>query len=165
MLPGLEGFYDGAEAVDELAHALQCATLAWQGGGSPELVAAALVHDIGRHPDVAREDMAHERAGSLWAARNCRKPHGDKVAWLVAAHVPAKLWLVAHEPSYSTGLSPVSQVSLGAQSSGSDLGPWSGHGWWADALQLRRWDDRAKVPGAATCSLEGILSLTEAIWS
>jgi len=37
----------GGEAVSQLEHALQCATLAEQAGKTPELITACLLHDIG----------------------------------------------------------------------------------------------------------------------
>ncbi|MEL0576860.1 HD domain-containing protein, partial [Neisseria gonorrhoeae] len=37
----------GGEAINQLQHALQCAHLAERSGASPELVAAALLHDLG----------------------------------------------------------------------------------------------------------------------
>lgn len=43
----------GREAVSQLEHALQCAQLAEQGGASPALVAASLLHDIGHMVGVS----------------------------------------------------------------------------------------------------------------
>ena len=37
----------GGEAVSQLQHALQCATLAQENGATDELIAACLLHDIG----------------------------------------------------------------------------------------------------------------------
>ena len=37
----------GSEAVSQTEHALQCATLAAEGGASAELIAACLLHDVG----------------------------------------------------------------------------------------------------------------------
>lgn len=41
------------EAVTQLEHALQCAQLAREQGGSPALIAAALLHDVGQFIDDA----------------------------------------------------------------------------------------------------------------
>jgi predicted HD phosphohydrolase len=60
MLRQLEGITDGF-ACDQLVHALQTATLAERAGADPEMVFAALVHDIGKvvsvfnHPNIAAE--------------------------------------------------------------------------------------------------------------
>ena len=63
----------GGEAVTQLEHALQAATLAEQEGAQPSLVAAALLHDVGhllhRLPDDAPAhgvDDAHEQLGHEW---------------------------------------------------------------------------------------------------
>ena len=37
----------GSEAINQQQHALQCAHLAEQAAATPELVAAALLHDLG----------------------------------------------------------------------------------------------------------------------
>ena len=37
----------GGEAVSQLQHALQCARLAENSGATPELICAALLHDLG----------------------------------------------------------------------------------------------------------------------
>ncbi|HET9058484.1 MAG TPA: hypothetical protein VFN61_01075 [Acidimicrobiales bacterium] len=165
LLAGLAGIYDPGEDVDELDHAMQCATLAYESGAGPELVAAALVHDIGRHPELERPRFAHERTGALWALSACTVRHAERVAWLVGAHVAAKIWLAGHEAGYP--LSEVSRASLLVQSSGegSVLASYVGHVWWADALRLRRWDDAAKVPGASVASLREIMAVSDGLWA
>lgn len=67
----------GSEAVDQLTHALQAGTLAVRSGARPELVAAALLHDIGRSPSVADElpGVPHERIGATY----CRRHLGHEV--------------------------------------------------------------------------------------
>jgi predicted HD phosphohydrolase len=157
VFASMKGFFDGEEEVDELSHALQCATNALRDGAAAELVAAALLHDVGRAPAVCGSypGTPHERAGALWLGPRATK----KVAWLVEAHVPAKVFLVSSEPAYFEGLSPASVSSLGYQRvDQAELAPWASHQWWPEALQLRRWDDSAKVPGAVTATLEEVLS-------
>jgi predicted HD phosphohydrolase len=154
----MRGFFDGEEEVDELDHALQCATNALRGEAGPDLVAAALLHDVGRAPAVHELYPAtpHERAGSLWLGPRA----SEKVAWLVEAHVPAKVFLVSSDPAYLATLSPASVFSLGQQRlrvDQEDLAPWASHQWWPEALQLRKWDDAAKVPGAPTVGIDEIL--------
>jgi predicted HD phosphohydrolase len=156
VLSGMKGFFDGEEGVDELDHALQCATNALRGGAGPELVAAAFLHDVGRAPAVQPLYPAtpHERAGARWLGRRA----SEKVAWLVEAHVPAKVFLVGSDPAYFDILSPASVSSLGRQRvDEAELAPWISHPWWPEALQLRRWDDAAKVAGAATVSVDEVL--------
>lgn len=141
----------GLEPVDQRAHALQCAAQAIDAGADDELVAAAALHDVGRAPSVGPRypSLPHEAAGARWA----RPALGERVAWLVAAHVPAKRYLVATDAGYAAALSPASTHSLEVQGgplSGRGLDAFAAHPWCADAVALRRWDEGAKVPGAAT---------------
>jgi predicted HD phosphohydrolase len=148
----------GGEAVDQLAHALQAGTLAVRAGARPAVVAAALLHDIGRAPAVAAElpDAPHERAGAAY----CSRLLGHEVGWLVGAHVLAKRALVVLEPEYAARLSPVSVRSLaeqGGPAGAADLERFLRHPWASDAMLVRRWDDDAKVPGAPTLGLDELL--------
>jgi len=154
-LGSLAGVFDEEEPVDELAHAQQCATLALAAGAGPELVAAALFHDVGRAVVVgaAHPGLAHELAGARWLASRT----AAKVAWLVGAHVPAKVYLVEHDPDYAGALTPASMASLARQRGHHPpLAELAAHAWWAEALQLRRWDDAGKVPGAPVADLGSI---------
>lgn len=148
VLAELDGVHDGVEAVDELAHALQSAELARLAGADPALVAAALLHDVGRAPSVAAatDGLEHDVAGAVWLEDRLGRP-GHRTAWLVGAHVAAKVYLVASDPGYRAGLSDESVRSLAGQQ-GSIDGDVLSHPWWPDALRLRRWDDLAKDPDA-----------------
>jgi gamma-butyrobetaine dioxygenase len=74
----------------------------------------------------------------------------------VRLHVAAKRYLAATEPWYHGLLSEASKLSLKLQG-----GPFDAAGATAfaarphaeGAIALRRWDDAAKVPGAATPDL------------
>jgi predicted HD phosphohydrolase len=140
---------DEPEPIDELDHALQAAGLAVAEGADDELVAAALLHDIGRSPALADTTGEHERVAAEWLAPRL----GGRVAWLAGAHVAAKVHLVVTDPAYRSQLTPAIVASLAHQ----DGGDRAAHPWWADALRLRRWDDRAKVPGAPAPSVEDLL--------
>ncbi len=156
VLAGMRGFFDGEEGVDELDHALQCATHALAAGAPPDVVAAALLHDVGRAPAVSGgyPGAPHEQAGARWLGGRA----SEKVAWLVSAHVAAKVFLVNSDPVYFNGLSAASVSSLVNQRDReTDLVPWTSHRWWPEAVQLRRWDDAAKVPGATTVSVDVVL--------
>jgi predicted HD phosphohydrolase len=152
----------GGEAVDQLAHALQAGTLAVRAGARPAVVAAALLHDIGRSPAVTAElpDAPHERAGAAY----CTRLLGHEVGWLVGAHVLAKRALVTIEPGYAALLSPVSVRSLAAQggpAAEAEVERFLQHPLAVDAMLVRRWDDEAKVPGAPTPSLEELLDIAD----
>jgi len=150
----------GGEAVDQLAHALQAASLAVRAGARPAVIIAALLHDIGRAPAVAAElpGAPHERAGAAY----CTRLLGAEVGWLVGSHVLAKRALVATDPAYLEKLSPVSVRSLAVQggpAAAGELTRFLRHRLAADAMMLRRWDDLAKVPGAPTRTLDELLDL------
>ena len=55
-----DGAYFG-EAVTETEHALQSAHLAEKSGAAPELIAAALLHDVGHLLHGLPEDVAEQR--------------------------------------------------------------------------------------------------------
>lgn len=154
--------YDG-EAVDQLTHALQTGTLAARAGARPAVVAAALLHDIGRSPGVSAElpDAPHERIGAAY----CSRLLGHEVGWLVGAHVLAKRALVTLEPDYAARLSPVSVRSLevqGGPAAAAEVERFLRHPLAAEAMLVRRWDDEAKDPGATTTGLAELLDITMA---
>ena len=142
------------EAVSQAVHMLQTASHARKAGASPELIAAALLHDIGHFlGPVSGDDLMngtdnqHSEVGAAWLA-----------AWFPAAvtepvrlHVAAKRYLCAVEPTYLTELSTASLYTLTVQ--GGPMRPhevaaWTAHPFARDALALRRWDEAAKDPRA-----------------
>ena len=46
------------EGVSQVEHAVQCAALAEEDGAPPSLIAAALLHDIGKREDLAGRPFA-----------------------------------------------------------------------------------------------------------
>jgi gamma-butyrobetaine dioxygenase len=157
----------GGEAVSELEHALQCAALAEAAGADEDLVLAALLHDVGRYAvprdrlSDALEEDEHAGRGAGPPRRGHHEVGADliapwvpaRVAWCVRMHADAKRYLCATEPGYCDRLSPASRRTLvvqGGVMTASEVAAARGHPWLADALALRRWDDAAKVPGAAT---------------
>ena len=153
------GSFDG-EVVDLLAHALQTAERARTAGADDELIAAAALHDCGRLAAVEARfpNVPHEEAG----ARLCAETFGERVAWLIAAHVPAKRYLVATDQYYAAQLSPTSVRTLerqGGPMPADELAAFARHPWAADAANLRRWDDLAKTPGAPGLTLDELLPI------
>jgi predicted HD phosphohydrolase len=130
--------------LSELDHGLQCAyELSRARPADHELQVAGLVHDIGHRfgPDESHGVMGAERVRDLL---------GERVAGLVEAHVPAKRYLVTTDPSYPSQLSVESTRTLGVQ--GGPLTPDEVASFLSrphalDAVELRRADDAAKVPG------------------
>jgi len=77
MLEGLSTITDGF-AVDQLTHSLQTATRAEEAGADPEMVVAALCHDIGKYVSVPN----HPRI----AAEILRPYVRDEVVQVILAH-------------------------------------------------------------------------------
>jgi [1-hydroxy-2-(trimethylamino)ethyl]phosphonate dioxygenase len=143
------------EGVSQLSHALQCAALASRDGADDELVAAALLHDVGHlvfgvHPPGWRDDVdddAHEARG----ARVLAAVLGPGVAAPVALHVTAKRWRCTVQPEYLEALSATSRATLTAQGGLLDAASrarFEAHPAFDRAVALRGWDDGAKVPGS-----------------
>ena len=139
--------------LDGLAHALQCgAILRAEHPEDPELAVAGLVHDIA---DIAYPDdhTDHDRRGATLVEPLL----GARVAQLVGAHVLAKRYLVATEPTYREGLSARSVETLAVQGdalAGSDLAALADNPDLAAILDLRRADERAKDPTARVPGLD-----------
>jgi predicted HD phosphohydrolase len=152
--------YDG-EPVDQLQHALQSAALASESEhrDDPEFVVACLLHDIARAPAVAglRYDEGaehHGAAGAHWLTPR----YGARVAYLAEQHVAAKRYLVATDADYLNALSPVSRETLVGQGGPMSLSEVTAFEADADhrlAVQLRRFDDRAKVVDLEVPGVEG----------
>ena len=163
-----EALYFG-EAVTETEHALQSAHLAAQAGAGPELVAAALLHDVGHLLHGLGEDVAergidgrHEAAGADWLARH----FGPAVVDPVRLHVAAKRYLCAVEPDYAAGLSDSSRLSLrlqGGPMTADQVAAFEREPHSRQAVAVRRWDDGAKVPGWVVPPLQHYRPLLDAM--
>jgi predicted HD phosphohydrolase len=144
-----------AEGLDfsELDHGLQSAAIiARIAPLDEELQIAALLHDLA-HP----WDEPGQPRHALMGADAVRWLLGERVARLIAGHVPAKRWLVTRDSSYRAMLSAESINTLAAQGGDmtADEVAWfeSLHDW-RDMVALRRADDGAKVPGATVPGLD-----------
>ncbi|MEA5465798.1 phosphonate degradation HD-domain oxygenase [Leptothoe sp. PORK10 BA2] len=155
----------GGEAVSQLEHALQCATLAEEAGKSSSLIAASLLHDLGHlvhhlgeEPalqgiDDRHEDRAVPVLETLFPAA---------VTTPIRLHVAAKRYLCAVEDSYWASLSHASKRSLELQ--GGVFTPEAAkafiqQSYAEDAVELRRWDDLAKVAELKTPDLDHFLPI------
>jgi len=157
----------GLSGVSQLEHALQAAALAEKAGSSKELVVAALlhdighlVHDLGESAAVRGIDDRHESLGSAYLSRL----FPPEVSEPVRLHVPAKRYLVATEETYSGLLSADSVRSLALQGgpmNADEQEAFQREAFWRDAVSLRRFDEEAKVRGAATPALVDHLPLIE----
>ena len=118
-----QGDYLG-EAVSQLEHSLQCASLAVEAGADSDTVLAALLHDVGRFiPRVNIESMPPEIApDGTFLGHGGHEIQGekylrgigfsDKVCRLVGSHVWAKRYLTATDKLYYDTLSKTSKISL-----------------------------------------------------
>ncbi len=156
------GMY-GGEAVTQLEHALQCASLAKADGAAPELVTAALLHDI-CHLAEALDDRDHPHGPT--GAAMLQELFPVAVTEPVRMHVDAKRYLCAIEPLYWSGLSDASKRSLmwqGGPFTPDEAAAFIAQPYAEDAVCLRRWDDEAKVPGATTASLDEFVAIMHSI--
>jgi len=156
--------YEG-EGVSQLEHALQAAGQAEDEGASAELVSAALLHDLGHMlnrqgatPTLRGIDDQHQ----YFAIPFIRGVFPDAVVEAIRLHVDAKRALCSLEPGYYEGLSGDSKRSLALQGgvfSRAETEAFLAKPFARDAMRLRRWDDRAKVPAAATRDLDHFLQI------
>lgn len=150
----------GGEAVSQLEHALQCATLAEKDDEAPTLIAACLLHDLGHlvhhlgnDPAVRGIDDRHEYR----AVPVLETLFPDAVTTPIRLHVAAKRYLCAVDDNYWASLSPASKRSLELQ--GGVFSKPMANAFIAqphaeNAVKLRRWDDMAKVENLQTPNLD-----------
>jgi phosphonate degradation associated HDIG domain protein len=145
----------GMEAISQERHALQCGLLAEQAGSCAELVAAALLHDLGHllapdsGPDGARGNDLHEVVAIPFLCG----AFGAGVIEPIRLHVDAKRYLCAVATGYWDTLSPASKRSLDFQGGAftiEEAMDFIAQPYAMDAVALRRWDDCAKSPTRAT---------------
>lgn len=155
--------YSG-EPVTQLEHALQCAWLAEQAGAGDALVTAALLHDLGHllndqgaSPTLRGIDDLHQ----FYALPFLRGLFADAVLEPIRWHVDAKRYLCATRPAYHAALSEDSRRSLvlqGGVFTAEQAQEFIARPHAAEAVQLRLWDDQAKVAGQATPPLAHFLA-------
>jgi phosphonate degradation associated HDIG domain protein len=156
--------YSG-DGVTQLEHALQTAALAESAGAAPELVTAALLHDLGHLLNLQGETpSAHgiDDQHQYFSIPFLRGLFPAAVIEPIRLHVEAKRALCALEAGYYETLSEDSKRSLKLQ--GGTYPPDQAAAFRAkpyaeDAMRLRRWDDQAKLPGASTPPLAHFLEI------
>ncbi|MBX3568975.1 MAG: HD domain-containing protein [Rhizobiaceae bacterium] len=157
------------EPVTMSEHMLQGAWLAEQEGASDELVAAALLHDIGHYtsefgtysPDDT-EDKHHDEAGGEVLA-----PFFPPViVECVRQHVAAKRYLCATDPSYFGKLSEASVHTLSLQGgpmSAEEVAEFRRNPFHDEAVRVRIWDEGGKVAGMQTRRFRDYVPLLERV--
>jgi predicted HD phosphohydrolase len=151
------------EEVAQLDHALQTASHATDAGVSRELIAAALLHDVGHLLAIAGDVRGpHEDTGPAFLS----SLFPTSVLNPITLHVPAKRYLCATEPDYHAGLSTGSMRSLerqGGPMTPDEVAAFERTPGWADGVALRRWDDAGKVDGAEVADLQSYEPLLRAL--
>ncbi|KAJ2744739.1 hypothetical protein GGI20_002708 [Coemansia sp. BCRC 34301] len=164
------------EKVSQLEHALQAAHHAKKDGADEETILAALLHDIG-HLCPAKEQCCETR-GKNWAAFHSTEATMDvgvvdhdkvgaeylrqlgfpkKTCELIESHVLAKRYLSAIDPSYHMDLSSASKQSLklqGGPFTTAEMRAFEKDPLFKQKVQIRKWEDAAKVPGAKSPALD-----------
>ena len=161
-----------SEEISQVDHAVQAAMLAQSNSESKELVLAALLHDIGHLVHLQAlgngeahfsQDLRHEVVAADVLAGLLPNSVISPIRW----HVAAKRWLCTTESGYLASLSRASVESLhfqGGIMTSSECAQFAEKGGFVDAIQLRRWDDEAKVVGIITDPIGEFRRLLAANW-
>ena len=150
--------YSG-EPVTQLEHALQSAALAETAGADAELITAALLHDLGHllndqgdTPTARGIDDVHQ----YFALPFLRGLFDERVLEPIRLHVDAKRYLCATRAGYYDALSADSKRSLALQGgtfSAAEAAEFIARPLAQRAVELRLWDDAAKLAGQRTPAL------------
>ena len=140
------------EDVSMSQHMLQAAQAAESEGADPELVVAALLHDIGHYsneiPDTALmqgTNNYHEEAGANFLSEY----FAPSVTEPIRQHVAAKRYLCSVNPDYLSSLSEASKYTLSVQGgpmTETEVAAFEQNPHIDRCLSVRIWDDRGKDP-------------------
>jgi len=157
------------EQVTTSEHMLQGALLAEEANAPDALIAGILLHDIGHYIHefshaafVQGIDDYHDKVGAALLAPF----FPTMVTACVDCHVAAKRYLCATESDYFDRLSPASVHTLrlqGGPMSESETAKFANNPELEFLLQVRIWDEEAKVPGKKTRSFAYYAPLLESL--
>eukprot|EP00037_Helgoeca_nana_P011377 m.102251 g.102251 ORF g.102251 m.102251 type:complete len:439 (+) comp20796_c0_seq1:89-1405(+) len=156
--------------VSQLEHGLQSAEIARAADPTDhEMITAALLHDVGHlildehdsDSEFLEQNLEHEAVGHTFL----KSRFSERVAAISLNHVDAKRYLCGTNAAYYDGLSSASKRSLELQ--GGPFVPdeckaFETRPFAMDAVQVRQWDDQAKVGGMSTAGLESFMPHVEA---
>ncbi len=144
------------EAVTMSEHMLQSAVFAAREEAGDDLIAAALLHDIGHFTNEFGDDYIEQGVDNLHDEAGARLLEGffpPVVVACVRLHVAAKRYLCATDRSYFARLSPASVATLklqGGPMSDDETRQFESDPYFSQAVRVRLWDEAGKVPGMAT---------------
>jgi len=159
------------EPVSSIEHAVQAAYLAKLANQPDEIVAGALLHDLGHLIGLASPEkyermghcgtMAHEGIGAAFLEQ---RGFPKETCALVRNHVNAKRYLTWKDPSYFDRLSEASKTTLGYQ--GGPMSTDEARMFEMDPMSsvillMRTWDEAAKIPGREVPSLMSYVPMLE----
>jgi phosphonate degradation associated HDIG domain protein len=144
------------EAVTMQQHMLQAAYAAERAGADEDLVAAALLHDIGHYTGEFGEDYIAQAVDNRHESAGAHVLDGlfpPVVVDCVRLHVAAKRYLCATCAGYHERLSPSSAATLALQGGPMDAderAAFESELYFREAVMVRLWDDEAKEPAVVT---------------
>ena len=157
------------EQITTSEHMLQGALLAEEANAPDALIAGVLLHDIGHYIHeyshaafVQGIDDYHDKVGAALLAPF----FPTMVTACVDCHVAAKRYLSATESDYFDRLSPASVHTLrlqGGPMSESEIAEFANNSELESLLQIRIWDEMAKIPGKRTRSFAYYAPLLESL--
>ena len=156
-----QAYYD--EEITQLEHALQCAHRARLATTSPTAIIAALLHDLGHFlvdEHNINQDLLHEQLGADFLD----PLFPSAVTEPIKLHVPAKRYLCTTDARYFDTLSESSKQSFrlqGSFMSDTEKAHFEANSYYKSAVQLRLWDDLAKVKDQETDDLASYCELAE----
>ena len=157
------------EPVTVAEHMLQGAMLAEAENAGDELIAAALLHDIGHftssfgtYSPEDTEDRHHDDEG----ARLLQPFFPPAIVECVRLHVAAKRYLCATDPSYFGRLSEASVHTLSLQGgpmSSDEVAAFRRSPFHSEEVRVRRWDEAGKEAGVETPPFSHYASLLQRV--
>ena len=151
------------EQVTERQHALQAATFARQSHEEDSMIVACLlhdfghlIHDLGEHIAEHGVDSRHEQRG----ADTLGPFFPAQIVEPIRLHATAKRYLCRDNDTYLDSLSEASKQSLvlqGGVMTKAEANKFESNRYFREAVRLRRYDDKAKVVGMQTDTLESFL--------